>query len=236
VWTGDLRRGLALVVAGVLLPTPAPASAGDAPLEVGSEANVYVRLGDIARLFVLAEATGPLRNGASDAGIGAHLDLTLKPIVRRRLRAADWERARYLWIRVGYGLIGSLDDPQTDATEHRGLAEAHTRVPLPGYVWLANRARVEWRAVDSESSIRFRDRLGVDREFTVAGTTLVPYIHAEVFYDTRVDAWRQWQYQAGVEIALTQRFRVDPSYTRQKDQRSSDPHLHRVGVALKFYY
>jgi hypothetical protein len=180
--------------------------------------------------------TESLSDGTTDGEVGTHLDLTLKPILRRRLRRTDWERDRYFWIRLGYRLIGNLNDRETGVTEHRGLVEATTRVPLPAEVWLVNRVRVDRRDVDGHSSTRFGERIGIEREFAVARTTLVPYVQAEGFYDTRFDAWNRQCYQAGVEIELNQHLRAEPSYTRQKDQRSSASHLDRIGFVLKFYY
>jgi hypothetical protein len=220
----------------MLLTAAAPAVAGSTPLEVIPEANVYLRLGDTARLFLLADVTESLSDGTTDGEVGTHLDLTLKPILRRRLRRTDWERDRYFWIRLGYRLIGNLNDRETGVTEHRGLVEATTRVPLPAEVWLVNRVRVDRRDVDGHSSTRFGERIGIEREFAVARTTLVPYVQAEGFYDTRFDAWNRQCYQAGVEIELNQHLRAEPSYTRQKDQRSSASHLDRIGFVLKFYY
>jgi hypothetical protein len=30
----------------------------------------------------------------------AYLDIAFKPLLRRRLRVADWARNKYLWVRV----------------------------------------------------------------------------------------------------------------------------------------
>ena len=65
--------------------------------------------------------------------------------------------------------------------------EATGRATLPFDVWLVNRVRVELRDIGGEVSARFCFRLGLEREVTVAGVTLVPYAKAEVFYDTRFE-------------------------------------------------
>ena len=233
--TAGLGRALALA-ASLLLAAAAPAGAGDTQLEFVPEINAYLKLTDTTRLFLLGTLTENLSEGATDGELGAHLDITLAPIFRPRLRQANWERDRYLWIRLGYQLLGNLDDRDGGVTEHRGIVEATGRVPLPWDVWLANRMRVELRDLDGDFSTRFRFRLGIERQFVVAGRTVVPYAQAEVFYDTRFGAWNRQRYQAGVEIELTEHVRIEPYYARQEDQRSSPAHLDQIGFVLKFYY
>jgi hypothetical protein len=236
---GERLMPLALALtltASLLLGAAAPTWAGDSQVEFVPEVNAYLRLSDRTRLFLLGSLTQGLTEAGTDGEVGIHLDVTLAPILRRWLREADWERDRYLWVRVGYRLVGSLDDREDGFTEHRGILEATGRVPLPFEVWLVNRGRVDPRDVDGDFSARLRYRLGIEREFTVSGETLVPYAQAEVFYDTRFGAWSRQRYQGGVEIALTEHWRIEPYYARQEDQRSSPVHLDRVGLVLKLYW
>jgi hypothetical protein len=226
--------GLALVV-GLLVIGAAPARA-DHQLELVPEVNAFLKLSDHTRLFLLGSLTRGLTEDVTDGEAGVHLDVTLLPILRRRLREGDWERERYLWFRVGYQLSGSLDGPDRGVREHRGVLEGTARVPLPHEVWLVNRGRVDLRDIDGEFSARFRYRLGIEREFTVGGVVLVPYAQAEVFYDTRFGAFNRQLYQGGVEIELTKHWRIEPYYARQEDQRSSPAHLDRVGLVLKLYW
>ena len=192
-------------------------------------------VGDHSRLFLLGALTQGLSDGATDGELGVHLDVTLMPIFRPRLREADWARQRYLWVRVGYRLVGNLDEPHARHLEHRGIFEVTGRAPLPFDLWLVNRARADLRDIDGEVSARFRYRLGLEREVTVGGITLVPYAHAEVFYDTRFGAWNRQRYQAGAEIEITSSWRIEPYYARQEDQRFSPAHVDRVGLVLKYY-
>ena len=224
------------VVASLLLGAAAGGEAGETQVELVPELNAFVRLSERTRLFFLGAVTQGLTEETTDGELGIHVDVTLMPVLRRRLREADWERDRYLWARVGYRLAGSLDGREDRFTEHRGIVELTARVPLPLEVWLANRGRVDLRDVDGDFSTRFRYRLGIEREFTVGGVTLVPYAQAEVFYDTRFDAWNRQRYQAGVEIEVTKHWRLEPYYARQEDQRSSPAHVDRVGLVLKFYW
>jgi hypothetical protein len=63
------------------------------------EVNAYLKLNDTLRLFLQGDLTEHVTTGATDGELGVHLDVTLMPILRRRLREANWQRDRYLWIR-----------------------------------------------------------------------------------------------------------------------------------------
>ena len=243
-WRDFLTKGAvtsvrALALAAILLLVGATrALAGDTQAEFAPELDAYLKLSDRTRLFFLGSLGQSLSESSTTGLVGAHLDITLMPILRRQLQDADWERERYLWVRIGYQQgLGNLDVDRDDRrVEHRGVLEANTRVPLPSDVWLVSRARVDLRDLDGEFSTRFRFRLGVEREFTVGDVPLVPYARAEVFYDTRFGGWNRQIYQAGVEIEITKHWRIEPYYARQEDQRSSPAHLDRVGLVLKTYW
>ena len=200
------------------------------------EANAYFTLTDTTRLFLLGALTHDLTQDRTDGELGAHLDVTLMPILRRRLRDGDWEREKYLWIRVGYRLIGNLDDPDQSPLEHRGIVEVTGRYPLPWNLWLVNRIRADLRDIAGEFSARLRDRLGLEREVTLWHHVVVPYVQAEVFYDTRFGAWSRERYQTGAEVHLSERWRIEPYYRREENHRPNRTHENAVGLVLKYYH
>jgi len=230
-----VTRARALALAALLLLAGATAAqAGDTQTEFAPELDAYLTLSDRTRLFLLGSLTQGLTDSSTGGDVGAHLDITLAPIFRRELREADWERERYLWLRIGYQRVWNLDD--REVTENRGVVQLTGRVPLPWELWLVNRAAVDLRGLADGFSARFRYRLGLEREFTVGGVSIVPYARAEVFYDTRFGAWNRQLYQAGVEVKLTSHWRIEPYYARQEDQRSSPAHVNRIGLILKTYW
>lgn len=70
---------------------------------------------------------------------------------------------------------------------------------------------------------------------TVLGKTVLPYARVEFFYDTRFDVWNRQEFQTGIEIALTQRFRIELYFAFRNDTRTSPAHLDSVGLKLKYY-
>jgi hypothetical protein len=217
--------------------------AGDTRTEVWPEAQAFVKLGAPVRLHFLADAwyapaswTPDGAESDSEAEIGIHLDLTLKPIARPKLRTRHWERERYLWARVGYDYIWTPGDPAQPSHENRGIVELTARAQLPGAIWAVNRARVDLRDKNGMYSTRYRERLMLERETPVFGVETVPYVSAEVLYDTRYDAWSEQRYQVGFEVVFDARWRLEPYYLRQEDQRSGPGHTNALGLVLKYYH
>jgi hypothetical protein len=213
-----------------------PVRAEDHHSEFSPEVNVFIKLSDQIRLYLLGDITQGLSPNFTDGEVGVNLDFTIKPILRRALRDSDWERNRYLWARVGYLMSGDLDGRDDGSTEHTFLLEATARLELPWELWLVNRGRVDFRDVDGASSERYRYRAGIEREFNVFGLVMVPYVQAEIFYDTRLDVWNRQLYQTGVEIELTKRWRIEPYVARQNDSRSASGNVNRSGLVVKYYF
>jgi hypothetical protein len=171
----------------------------------------------------------------AEAEVGIHLDLTLKPIVRPRLRTRNWERERYLWARVGYDYLWTPLDTPEPSHESRGILELTGRAPLPGGLSAVNRARVDFRDKNGSYSTRYRERLTLERETPFFGMETIPYAQAEVLYDTRYDAWSEQRYQVGLEMVLNERWRLEPYYLRKESQGSEPRHTNALGLVLRYY-
>jgi len=225
---------LVLALLAFALPT-AQARADDRQREFVPEFDAFVTLSNRTRLFLLGDVTSNQTKGTSEAEVGAHLDVSLMPVLRPHLGEADWARNRYLWTRIGYVVLTSPDNRASGPTERRGILEITGRVPLPNDIWLVNRGRVDLRYIDGESSQRYRLRVGIEREFSAGGRAIVPYAQAEAFYDTRYDAWSRQLFQAGAEAEFTKQWRIEAYYARQNDTRPSTSSIDRVGLVLKYY-
>jgi hypothetical protein len=233
-----LRVGLPLLVAA--LATAPVGAEGDSEAsgshELVPEFNGYFKLTDRSRLFLLADVSRVSPDEATNGELGIHFDYTLMPMLRPRLRDAEWERDRYLWLRIGARRLGSIDGRDDGFRESRLLLEATARFELPAAAWLVHRARWDLRDVDGKHSNRYRYRIGVEKELKVGGTTpVVTYAQAEWFYDTRFDAWSRQRYQLGTEIELDKGWRIEPYYAYDKDKFPSVESVNRLGLVLKYY-
>lgn len=208
-------------------------------LEFVPELDAFVQLTDVTRLYFDSQATTAQPDGVTEAELGSHLDITLTPILRKKLREADWERDRYLWVRVGYEVFGSPDDQGKGPTEKRALAEMTGQAPIWSSlnIWLVSRVRIDFRDIGGAFSKRYRYRLGIQQEIALSGgKSLVPYLQGEILYDTRYNTWNRRIYQVGLEIKLASTWRIEPYFSRQFDSRSPSSNVDQVGLQLKIYW
>ncbi len=106
---------------------------------------------------------------------------------------------------------------------------------LPWASPLAERLKWGLRDIDGDYSNRYRAG-GPERAFEVGGHALVPYAHAEVYYNTRYDAWNRQRGQAGVDIALNSRWRIEPFLAKQDDSRTKPGHIDAVGPIFRYFH
>jgi hypothetical protein len=215
------------------------ARAGD-PLEFWPELNLYETLGPTTRLyFVAASGTGK-ESPLQTLDLAAYFDLTLKPraLFRQSLQEEDWRRNRYLWLRVGYDHTFKIESESgtRSAPEDRGVIAFMARGYLPEAVVFEGRARADLRWIDGDYSTRYRLRGELNRDFNVAGTVVTPFLQAEAFYDTRYHGWARKLYQAGAEISVTPRFRLEPSLARQVDVLPAYSGLWAFAFVARWYY
>jgi hypothetical protein len=143
--------------------------------QVWPEVSTFVRLTDRMRLYFLATTVKESRDSTSGE-FGPNLDIYVRAIAKRRHWAGfrlDESKNRTLLLRFGYRYLPSYtgDDP----VEHRGVFEATARYPLlRGGVLVSNRNRMDFRFIEGDYSWRYRNRLSVEREFSIGPVRLNP--------------------------------------------------------------
>jgi hypothetical protein len=185
--------------------------------ELWPEVDLFVTLNPVWRLFFLANITQERETNIDREGqVGAHVDYFLN---------------RYLVFRAGYRYGFSLleDEP---FQEHRTLFEQTIRVPIPWNLLLSDRNRQDLRWVDGSFSVRYRNRLMLERDFSVADFRFTGYGSAEVYYDSRFDTFNRNRFIFGVVLPLSKHFGLDLNYARQNDSRSKPNHVNAIGVIL----
>lgn len=232
----------ACVIAAALACTAWPAAA-ETSSQFWPELDAYFPMNERVRAFLMAKASraeqAPGGQSRQDMQLGAHLDVTLTPLVRYDLVKGDWQRNRYLWMRIGYRYGRSLGDVEESAPyrEHRGLFELTGRTPpLAGGLEYVTRFRWDARDVNDVDSNRYRLRLQVEKSLVYQGRVVVPFANAEAFYDTRYRDWVRERYQLGAEIGLRPSWRLEPALTYQSDSRSSPGRIHALGLTLKYFH
>jgi hypothetical protein len=238
-------RQIACTVAAALAWLAAPAPAAESN-QFWPELDGYFNLGERTRLFLLATGSvyDPPPGGSGgtqfqDMQLGVHLDVTLAPLLRPDLLKGDWQRNRYLWMRVGYRYgrsLGSTED--TDPyREQRGIFELTGRTaPLAAGLELVTRFRWDVRDFNDQYSNRYRIRLQIEKSLQLDGRAVIPFANAETFYDTRFDTWNRQRYQVGAEFELSRVWRIEPSLARQNDSRSEPSRINALGLVLKYFH
>ena len=241
----------ALALALALAGAPAPARAAERTLtEFWPELDVFVKLGEETRLFLLGTITRAAETGTSTEGtIGAHLDWFPAGLPTRLLEIAPGMEGRWsVWTRIGYQHINAWNG--TTPSEDRGVLEATLRSePLWQAIRVANRSRLDLRASGGETSWRYRNRSRIERTWALRGdgartdallayqpsgmfSAATPYWMIEFFWDSRDSDWSRRYQQYGVEFEMARDRTIDLFLARQDDLRQAGSKIQIGGVAL----
>lgn len=224
----------------------ASAAHAESTYEFWPEMDAYLTLDSRTRVFLLATMTRVDQEGrpgitfdpATDSTLGVHIDYSLTPTLRAGLLEQDWERNRYLWVRAGYQHARSLGngDAASEFRENRGVFEISGRTArTAGGVALFSRLRWDLRDRGGERSSLYRVRLGIERPFDLLGRAAVPYANAEAIYDTRYSEWKQQRYQFGMELSLTEKWRMEPYLEIRDDRRAEPSRVYALGLTFKYF-
>jgi hypothetical protein len=228
------RLALAMLVLGEFGFQAAAQNTKD---EFWPELGVYVQQGSTTRLVFVDSFNQDQNTRNATGAFTYYLDFALKPVLRPELRWRDDAlRSRYLTFRAGYQYRTSFVNADS-TSENRGIVEFTSRFPLPGELVLADRNRGEFRFIKGQPfSTRYRNRLRLDRDCKLGSFAFTPYVYDEIFYDTRYDAWIRNRYAIGVQVPSGAHVVIEPYILRQKDSRSTPPHVDAFGITLNLYF
>jgi hypothetical protein len=204
--------------------------------ELWPEASAFVTLSPTARAYLDAAYAKGKESEFRVVDASAYLDLSIQPLLRRSLATEDWRRGRYLWARIGYTRVAKVASGTRETSEDRAVLSLYAKFPLPADLWIEGRARTDLRWIGGDYSTRYRARLEMTREFTLANHPVAPYLNAELFYDTRYGGWARALYQAGTEVTVNQRFRLELYLARQVDFLPRHSVLNALGLVAKLYF
>ena len=229
-------------MAVVIWVAAAGTALADAPAkEFWPEIDTWLRLSPAWRLSLFVPITENLDTHYREGNLILQADFGWAASKRTR-RLVDDQRAQAMqvWlIRGGYLGGKSLDDQGGAYTEYTGFGELHLRLPLKGGFLLSHRLRADlrWLGQDShEFSNRWRYRLMLEKEFAAGRASLVPYVNAEAYYDSRYDTVNRVRLIVGDSVAWSPRTALETNVTYQYDSHSSTKEILALNVILHVFF
>jgi hypothetical protein len=205
--------------------------------QIWPEISTFVKLTDQMRFYFLATTVKESRD-STEGEYGPNFDFYLKPL-RKRSRwgvfSLDESKNRLLMVRIGYRYIHPYTD--NSSSESRGVLEATTRHPLALGVLVSDRHRMDLRFIEGQFSWRYRNRLTIEKEFTINRFRFNPYARGEIYYDSRFDKWSRNALIVGSTFPITRHLELEGYLEHQNDSGgSSNRTVNGVGAVVNFYF
>jgi Protein of unknown function (DUF2490) len=205
--------------------------------QVWPETSTFVRLTDQMRFYFLMTTVKEERT-ATEGEVGPNFDFYLKPLRKLNRWAGfrlDESKNRFLMVRVGYRYVFPYGGEGSD--EHRGVVEATARCPLAHGVTVADRSRVDLRTIEGTFSWRYRNRLTVEKDFSIRRFKFTPYGRGEIYYDSRYSKVSRTALIAGSSFPITRHFELESYLEHQNDSGgSSNRTVNAVGMVANLYF
>jgi hypothetical protein len=217
-----------LLLGGPLVPI---ANAQQDTSEVWPEADVYVKLNNDIRVYLMSARAKNREEESGTWEFGPNLDIYLKSIRGRVATSANQERRKYLMVRFGYRAVTFPDR----TVEQRGVIEFHARYYLPKSLMVVDRNRFDLRGTKT-FSWRYRNRVSLEREFKARNVAFIPYVRAEGYYDCTAVKWTRFAYIGGIVFPFGSHFEIEPSYERQNNKTGQPAYTNGYGLTLSLYF
>jgi hypothetical protein len=238
-----LRRLCMICLALAVLLGATAAAAEEMSREFWSETDLWLRLSPAWRLSSFVALSKNIETNYREGSVILQADYGWgKKTLLYKTRFLDEGRAQgkmnTFLLRSGYLNGRSLDDSGEAYRENTMLLELHARTPVKRGVLLSNRLRADlrWLGDDSEFSYRVRYRLMLEKEIVAGGSSIIPYVNVEPYYDSRYEEVNRVRLIGGATVAWSQRFALEGNITYQHDTRSSVTNLYALNVILHVYF
>jgi hypothetical protein len=167
---------------------------------------------------------------------GPSLQVYLKPLIRlKRVTVFDLDdaKSRPLVFETGYRIITAPNTPD----ENRLIEAVTFQFPITGKLLLAdrNRADLDWK--NGTFTWRYRNRLTLQRTFSVGSFHFIPYVAAEPFYESQYKKWSATDLYAGSLFPLGKHVEFNLYYEHENDtSKKPNRQTNFVGLAAYFYF
>jgi hypothetical protein len=212
--------------------------------EFWPETDIWYRLNPAWRLSSFISITKYNESMSRDLSIYLQADYSwgkTKHIFFTRLVDDNTAQNMKAWMtRGGYMKGLGVGANEGEYTENMLFGEIHKRLPLKGAVLLSQRFRTDLRWVGDNAvfSYRFRYRIMIEKEYKTPGSSIVPYINAEVFWDSRYPATIVTRVRAiaGTTVVFGPRLAWEGNITYQYDPHYNTENLYALNVILHVFF
>lgn len=234
------KRLLILIV--LLIIIQSPVFSQKLKYEIWPETDIWYRLTPKFRISTFASTTRYVETKKRDFTISVQGDYQFGTSKRFYFsRLLDQNRAETLktWmVRGGYMNGTSLGDRGASYTENMLFAEMHKRLLFKWLILFSQRARIDnrWMGSKDSYSMRLRYRVMFEREFLSGKTSIIPYISAEPYYDSRFKTINRVRLVGGTTISWKPRFAFEGNLTYQHDSKAGTTNLLAFNAILHLYF
>ncbi len=167
---------------------------------------------------------------------GPSVQLYLNPLLKlKRITAFDLDDAkqRPLVLEAGYRYITAPNAPVDD----RFLTAVTFNLPIKAELLLTdrNRADLDWKA--GTFKWRYRNKLTLERTFSIRSYHLIPYVAFEPYYESQYNKWSTTTEYAGCLLPVGQHVQFNPYYEHENDTgKAPNKQENYVGLAVYLYF
>ncbi len=199
------------------------------------EIDAHLKLNSTFRTYLQAKDD---RDGGDPEQFtfGPSLQLYHKPLVKlQRVTVFDLDDAKTkaLVFETGYRLITAPDT----SPENRAIEAATFNFPLVASLLVSdrNRADLDWQ--NSNFTWRYRNRLTVERTFSIGSFHFIPYLAAEPFYESNYHKWSTTDLYIGSLWPVGKHVQFNSYYEHENDTgKPPNRQKNYLGLVLNLYF
>jgi hypothetical protein len=223
------------MAAFVLLFPGSTAYAQTSTTEFLPEIDANFKLNSYLRFIFQAKDT---REGGdpTQAELGPSLEFYLKPLLKLKdvtVFDLDDAKSRPLVLAVGYRVVPSPGKPTINRMEP--VLTFHIPMTAGFLITDRNRADLDWS--NGGFNWRYRNRLTVERRFTISNYHPAPYVSAEVFYESQYAKWSSTNLYAGCLLPVGKHVEFDPYYEHENNTgKRPNQQVNAIGLILNLFF
>jgi hypothetical protein len=199
------------------------------------ETDAYLKLNSVVRPYLQAKDD---RDGgdSTQLAIGPSIQFYVKPLIKlKRVTAFDLDdsKSRALVLEVGYRYIAAPDAPP----ENRVVLAATSNFPIKAGFFISdrNRADLDWKS--GTFTWRYRNKLTIERTFSIYSYHLIPYVAAEPFYESQYGKWSTTSLYAGSLFPVGKHVEFNTYYEHDNNtNKHPNKQVSSVGLALYLFF